>query len=162
MNIYIHMLVEAVKSLVQAFVISRIDYCNAILFGLPAIHVNRLQRVQNAAARLLTNTPRYSHIIPVMINLHWLSVKFRIIFKVNLLTFKALHGLAPAYFSDLISFKGDSNYNLRSNFSNLLAHPAIRSAKTTGDRAFSVAAQFLWNSLPESLRTVSSVNIFKD
>ena len=53
---YIHMLVEAVKSLVQAFVISRIDYCNAILYGLPAIHVNRLQRVQNAAARLLTNT----------------------------------------------------------------------------------------------------------
>ena len=57
--------------------------------------------------------------------------------------------------------KGDSNYNLRSNFSNLLARPAIRSAKTTGDRAFSVAAPFLWNSLPESLRTVSSVNIFK-
>ena len=112
---------EAAKSLVQAFVISRIDYCNAILYGLPAIHVNRLQRVQNAAARLLTNTPRYSHITPVMINLHWLPVKFRIIFKVNLLTFKALHGLAPAYLSDIISFKGDSNYNLRSNFSNLLA-----------------------------------------
>ena len=107
---------EAAKSLVQAFVISRIDYCNAILYGLPAIHVNRLQRVQNAAARLLTNTPRYSQITPVMINLHWLPVKFRIIFKV-----KALHGLAPAYLSDIISFKGDSNYNLRSIFSNLLA-----------------------------------------
>ena len=149
---------EAAKSLVQSFVISRIDHCNAILYGLPAIHVNRLQRVQNAAARLLTNTPRYSHITPVI---HWLPVKFRIIFKVNLLTFKALHGLAPAYLSDIVSFKGDSNYNLRSNFSNLLARPAIRSAKTTGDRAFSVAAPFLWNSLPESLRAVSSVNIFK-
>ena len=103
---------EAAKSLVQAFVISRIDYCNAILYGLSAIHVNRLQRVQNAATRLLTNTPRYSHITPVMINLHWLPVKFRIIFKVNLLTFKALHGLAPAYLSDIISFKGDCNYNL--------------------------------------------------
>ena len=144
----------------QAFVISRIDYCNAILYGLPAIHVNRLQRVQNAAARLLTNTPLYSHITPVMINLHWLPVKFRIIFKVNLLTFKALHGLAPAYLSD-ISFKGDSNHNLRSNFSNLLARPVIRSAKTTGDRVFSVAAPFLWNSLPENLGAISSVNIFK-
>ena len=129
---------------------------------MPAIHVNRLQRVQNAAARLLTNTPRYSHITPVMINLHWLPVKFRIIFKVNLLTFKALHGLAPAYLSDIMLFKGDSNYNLRSNFSYLLARPAIRSAKTTGDRAFSVAAPFLWNSLPESLTAVSSVNIFKN
>ena len=66
------------------------------------------------------------------------------------MTFKALHGLAPAYLSNNISFKGNSN--LRSKyFSNLLARPAIRSAKTTGDRASSVAAPFLWNSLPESL-----------
>ena len=77
------------------------------------------------------------------------------------MTFKALHGLAPAYVSNIISFKGNSNYNLRLNFSNLLARPPIRFAKTTGDRAFSVAAPFLWNSLPESLRAVSSVNIFK-
>ena len=61
---------EAAKSLVQAFVISRIDYCNAVLYGLPAILVHRLQRVQNAAARLLTNTPRYSHITPVMVILY--------------------------------------------------------------------------------------------
>ena len=125
------------------------------------LYVNRVQRIQNAAARLLTKTPRYSHITPVMINLHWLPVKFKIIFKVKLLTFNALHGLAPAYLSDIISIKGDSNYNLRSNFSNLLALPAIRSAKTTGDRAFSVAAPFLWNSQLESLRAVSSVNILK-
>ena len=77
------------------------------------------------------------------------------------MTFKALHGLAPAYLSNIIAFKGNSNYNLRSNFSNLLAHPAIRSAKTTGDRAFSVAAPFLWNSLLESLKALSSLHIFK-
>ena len=77
------------------------------------------------------------------------------------MTFKALHCLAPVYLSDIISFKGDSNYNLRSNFSNLFARPAIRSAKTTGERAFSVAAPFLWNSLLESLRAVSNVNILK-
>ena len=89
-----------------------------------------------------------------MINLHWLPVKFRFIFKVNLLTFKALHGLAPTYLSDITSFKGDSNHNLRSNFSNLLVIYLFY-------RAFSVAAPFLWNSLPESPRVVSSVNIFK-
>ena len=129
---------EAAKPIVRAFVTSRIDYCNAILYGLPAVHVNRLQRVQNAAARLLTNTPRYSHIAPVKINLHWLPVKFRIIFKVNLMTFKVLHCLAPAYLSDIISvsFKGNSNYNLRSNFSNLLTRPAIRSAKTAEAELF--------------------------
>ena len=77
------------------------------------------------------------------------------------MTFKALHGLAPASLSTFISFKGNSSYNLRSNFSHLLARLAIRSAKTTGDIAFSVAAPIIWNSLPESLRPVISVNIFK-
>ena len=103
-----YLLFEAAKSLVQAFVISKIDYCNAILYGLPAVHVNRLQRVQNAVARLLTNIPRYAHITPMMINLHWLAVKFRIIFKVNLMTFKALHGLAPAYLRDIMSSNTNS------------------------------------------------------
>ena len=92
----------------QAFVISKINYCNEILYGLPAVHVNRLQLVQNAVARLLTNTPRYAHITPMMINLHWLPVKFRMIFKVNLVTFKALHGLAPAYLREIMSFNTDS------------------------------------------------------
>ena len=87
-------------------------------------------------AWLLTNTPRYSHITPVMLNLHWLPVTFMIILKANLMTFKAIHGLAPVYLSNITSFKGNSTYNLRSNFSNLLARPAIRSAKTTGDRVF--------------------------
>ena len=84
---------EAAKTLVQALVIRRIDYCNSILYGLPSIHIHKLQCVQNVAARLLTNTPHYAHITPVMIELHWLPVKFRIILKFNLTTFQALHGI---------------------------------------------------------------------
>ena len=151
---------EAAKTLLQALVISRMDYCNSLLYGLPAIHIHKLQRVQNAAARLLTNTPRYAHITPVMIELHWLPVKFRIIFKFNLTIFKALHGLAPAYLSNLLSFK-HSNYNLRSNNNNTLARPAVKSAKTSGDRAFLVAAPVLWNALPPSLRAIDNIIIFK-
>ena len=63
---------EVAITLIQARVKSRIDYCNAILYGLPATHIRKLQRVQNAAARLLTNTARYSHITPFMIDHHWL------------------------------------------------------------------------------------------
>ena len=66
---------EAAKTLVQALVISRLDYYNSVLYGIPAIHTNKLKRVQNAAARLFTNTPHYSHITPVMVDLHWLPVK---------------------------------------------------------------------------------------
>ena len=127
---------KAAKTLVQAMVISRIDYCNAILYGSLAIHIRKLQRVQNAAARLLANTARFSHITPVILDLHWLPVEFRIIFKMILMTFKALHGLAPPYLSDMLSYKAHLRYNLRCNDSNMLVRPAIRSARTTGDRAF--------------------------
>ena len=82
-----------------------------------------------------------------MIDLHWLPVEVRIIFKMILMTFKALHGLGPLYLSDMLSYKVHLRYNLRYNDSNMLVRPAIRSARTTGDRAFSVAAPALWNTL---------------
>lgn len=87
------------------------------------------------------------HITPVMVDLHWLPVKFRIIFKLILFTFKAVHGLATAYITSLLSPK-QSSYNLRSVGNHTLARPKIKSAKTTGDRAFAVAVPVLWNALP--------------
>ena len=110
---------EAAKTLNQALVISRLDYCISVPYGIPAIQTNKLQRVQNAAARLLTNTPRYSNITPVMVDLHWLPVKFRIILKVILSTFKAVHGIAPSYITSLLSLK-QSKYNVRSVDNNVL------------------------------------------
>lgn len=151
---------EAAKTLIHALVISRLDYCNSVLYGTPAIYTNKLQRVQNAAARLLTNTPCCAHLTPVMIDLHWLPVKFRI-FKVILFTFKAVHGLAPAYISSLLSPK-QSSYNRRSIGNHTLARPKIKSAKTNGDRAFAVAAPaVLWNALPPNLRNIGSITLFK-
>ena len=73
---------ESARTLVHAFIIGRIDYCNSLLFGLPSVHLLKLQRLQNAAARLISNVPRYSHITPVLCSLHWLPVKFRIDFKI--------------------------------------------------------------------------------
>ena len=102
----------ATQSLVHALIIGRIDYCNSMLCGLPAKHIAKLQRVQNSAARLVFNIPRYSHITPVLISLHWLPVKFRIDFKVILITFKVLHGIAPDYLRSLINVKENRIYNL--------------------------------------------------
>ena len=134
---------------------------SSIAYGLRAIHIGKLQHVQNAVARLLANTARYSHITLVMIDLHWLPVEFRIILKMILMTFKALHGVAPPYLSDMLSYKSHLRYNLRCNDSNMLVRPAIRSARTTGDRAFSVAVPALWNTLLPSLRAEDNMNIFK-
>ena len=77
--------------------------------------LQKLQRVQNTAARLICNISRFDHITPVLVDLHWLPVKFRIDFKILLITYKAIHGLAPEYILDLISVRHPSHYNLRSN-----------------------------------------------
>ena len=128
---------ESARTLVHAFIIGRIDYCNSLLFGLPSVHLLKLQRLQNAAARLISNVPRYSHITPVLCSLHWLPVKFRIDFKILLFTFKAIYGHAPGYLIDLIAIKEQPRYNLRSASGLILKYPSLKLKKTLGDRAFS-------------------------
>ena len=151
---------EATATLVHAFITSRTDYCNSLLYGLPDNQLVKIQRVLNAAARLVCNAPRFCHITPIMRDLHWLPIRARINFKVLLLTFKALHGLAPQYLQSLISIK-TSCYNLRGSKTLLLAMPSVKSKATLWDRAFAVAAPSLWNSLPSELRSITCVNSFK-
>jgi hypothetical protein len=91
------------------------------LYGLPAYQIAKLQRVQNAAARLVYMVPKFAHISPYLMELHWLPVKFRIEFKVLTLTFQAIHGLAPKYLCELIRIKEQSNYHLRSSEEIILA-----------------------------------------
>ncbi len=91
------------ETLIHAFMTSRLDYCNALLGGCSARLINKLQMVQNAAARVLTRTRKYDHISPVLSTLHWLPTKHRIDFKILLITYKALNGLAPQYLSELLS-----------------------------------------------------------
>ena len=107
---------DSLVTLIHAFITNRLDYCNSLLYGLPTSELAKLQRVHNAAARLVSNTHKFNHISPVLCQLHWLPVKFRVDFKILLLTFKALHGLAPKYISDLVIVKlKASTYCLRSN-----------------------------------------------
>jgi hypothetical protein len=90
---------DTVQILINAFVTSRLDYCNSLLYGLPANQLYKIQRVQNAAARLICNISRYHHIAPVLYKLQWLPVKYRIDFKILLIAYKAINGLSPDYIS---------------------------------------------------------------
>ena len=153
---------ENTQVLVNAFVTSRLDYCNSVLYGLPTTELQKLQRVENAAARLICNVSRFDHISPTLKMLHWLPVKYRIDFKILLITYKAIHGLAPAYLSELITLKTVSRYSLRSSGEVLLQPPRIKTLRTLGDRSFTVAAPALWNSLPNAVRCAQSVQSFKD
>ena len=107
------------------------------------------ERIQTSAARLLTRTKKHDHITPVLPSLHWLPVCFRIDFKILLITFKALNGLAPSYITDL-SVPYTPGRALCSSGRGLLSVPQAR-LKTKGDRTFAVRAQRLW-SLPEGIR----------
>ena len=124
---------ESTEMLVHAFITSRVDCGNSLLYGLPNYQLNKLQRVLNASARLVCNALKFCHISLLLRGLHWLLVKARIQFKILLITFKAIHGLAPKYLRDLLTFKS-SLCNLRSLGSILLSMPAVRS-KTLGDSA---------------------------
>ena len=152
--------IESTKTLVHAFVTSHLDYCNSLLFGIPQYQTKRLQRVLNAAARITCFTPRCSHITPVIMHLHWLPIKFRVEFKITLLVYKALNGMAPDYIADLLLEKPDCSYQLRSNDQRLLFIPKTR-AKTLGNRAFAHAGPSTWNKLPYNIRNSKSIDNFK-
>ena len=152
---------EATETLVHALIMGRVDYCNCLLFGLPSIHLSKLQRVQNSAARLVCSISRYEHITPVLFSLHWLPVYYRIHFKILLFTFKAIHGMAPEYICSMIKIKQGGRYNLRSNTEIFLQPPFRLTKKTLGDRAFVSAAPNLWNKLPIGIRRQDDFITFK-
>ncbi len=131
----------------------------ALLGGCSARLINKLQMVQNAAARVLTRTRKYDHISPVLSTLHWLPTKHRIDFKILLITYKALNGLAPQYLSELLSHYSPSR-PLRSQNSGHLIIPRI-SKSTAGSRSFSYLAPKLWNNLPNTVREADTLCQFK-
>jgi len=142
---------ECAKTLVQAFISSRLHYCNALFYGISDSLFRRLQSIQNEAARFLTGVSRRDHISPVLRSLHWLPVKQRVDYKLATLVYKSLQGQAPSYLVDDCQLIADSGRRqLRSAHANVLSVP--RRNTRLGDRSFSVAGPRIWNSPPASLR----------
>ncbi len=152
-----HLIQEAAVTLIHVHVTSRVDYCNALLYDLSyKILYKKPKMLQQGFLQVQINLNTFT---PVLNNLHWLPVKFRIHFKILLLTFKTYHGLAPSDLCDLIDKKLPT-YSLRNYDDFQLVEPRTK-LKTYGDRAFSKAAPFLWNPLPIDILRSPNVACFK-
>ena len=145
--------------IVQAPVISRLDYCNSLLCGLPTILIKRLQRVQNAAAGMIAKAGRRDHNSPILYKLHWLLVEFRIKYKILLLTYRALHGLAQPYITELL-VPYTPTRTLRSSTEQLFVVQKYR-LENFDARSFETAAPALWNSLGSQIRLQKTLTSFR-
>ena len=150
------------KLLIHALVTSRLDYCNSILCGCNQSILQRLQFLQNYAARLVYRIPKFCHITPYLKDLHWLPVQARIQFKLLSIVFKCIHGTGPHYLLELLC-RRTMRPGLRSAYSFKLYSPRTqsRAERSTADRAFSISGPKLWNQLPASIQNNCSLDVFK-
>ena len=149
---------SAATALANSLVSSKLDYCNSLYSGISQANLNKLQRIQNSLARVITNTSKYQHITPTLKKLHWLPIKQRIEYKLCLLTYKTLTNQQPTYLYNSLSFPSHS-VSTRSSDSLVLSIPYVRSS--LGKRAFSVIGPRLWNSLPPDTRNSNSLPVFR-
>ena len=147
------------ETLVHAFITSRLDYSNGLLTGLPAYQLQRLQHVQNVAARLIMSANWSTPSSELLYNLHWLPIAERIRFKILLTTYRCVNHHAPAYLQELVTPYRPGRA-LRSADQHLLAVPRSKTVRY-GKRAFSFIAPIEWNALPCDMRSITSLSKFK-
>ncbi len=150
---------HATQLLVQALVLSRFDYCNALLAGLPAGSIKPLQLIQNAAARLVFNELKRTHVTPLFINLHWLPIAACIKFKALMFAYITTSGSAPLYLNSLLQTYMPSR-SLRSASERCITVPSQGGTKSLS-LTYSLTVHIWWNDLPNSIRAAESLPIFK-
>ena len=151
---------NAVKTLVCSFILSRLDYCNSLLYGISKQQLNRLQRIQNHAARLVLRKSKHNDSFSLLKQLHWLPVEARINYKIAVTVYQCLNNQNfPQYLTDILVPYTPSR-SLRSSNTNRLYTPRVH-LKTYGERAFSYSGPVIWNSLPENLKQAKTIDCFK-
>ena len=149
---------DMAKTVACALVNSRIDYANSVLYGTSAYNISKLQRVQNSLARVVAQAKRRDHIHPILQDLHWLPIKYRIDYKVATLTYEIKATENPVYLLPSINDYIPTR-QLRSSSQLLLSKPAVRTQ--TARRAFSQAASSVWNDLPADIRSSENYKQFR-
>ena len=150
---------DSTKTLVSAFVLSRLDYCNSLLSGCPKHLLEKLQKVQNSAARLVLKAHKRDRVLPLLRILHWLPIQARIEYKLSTLCHSFFSDTAPVYLSDLLFVYSPSRQLRSSSDSRNLGIPHIKT-KTFRHRSSSHAVPSVRNFLPHDIRRTQSVTAF--
>jgi hypothetical protein len=152
---------ELVTQLVHSFVLSRLDYGNSVLAGLPKSSIMPLQRVQNAAARLILDLRMSDHVTPALWQLHWLPVALRVDYKLCTMMHSIHTGQCPTYLANMVRTVavGSARSGLRS--ANTANYQMPRCHTAIGERAFSYAGPFAWNALPSAIHNITDPKLFR-
>ena len=136
--------VNATKTLLSAFVLSKLDYCNSLLCGSPQFILDKLQRVQNSTARLVKKSRKCDHVQPLPRSLHWLPVHSRIDYKISTLCFNSVTNCSPFYIALLLSVYTPARHLRSSSDTRTFCIPSVKT-KSFGQRAFSFTDPTQWN-----------------
>ena len=146
---------EATEALVHAFVISKLDAYNSILAGIPSFQIQKLQKIQNAAVKLVVQAPKFDSATKIRKELHWLPIPHRIQYKLLLLTYKSLHGQGPQYLSDQLEPYTSRQPSCLAKDGGALTLKVHRTKYSKyGDHAFAVTTPVYWNNLPGYIRNI--------
>ena len=146
--------VDTAALLANSMISSRLDYCNSPLYGVSKYNVNKLQKIQNALSRIVFRLDRTSHVTPFLQKLHWLPITYCILFKYNLITFKAIKLSQPIYLSSLIKTSCLAR-------GNRLSLSSVSHKKAIGRRGLAMASPTEWNRLPQSVRSQQTITGFR-
>ena len=152
--------IETTKTLVQALVLSCLDYCNSMLLGIPNYNINKLQCVQNMSARIILQLSQRSRITNHLADLHWLKVPYRIEYKIATLMFKCIHDSAPKYLTELIIVDQLHDHSLQSRESGRIHATVSRTSIVHESSSHSMGPR-IWNNLPEAVIRATNFNTFK-
>ena len=149
--------IDTIWTLIQGLTLSRLDCCNGTLAGMSRKNMEKLQRIQNMSCHIMQCLQKYNHILRPLKDLHWVKVLLRIDFKLAILMFKCMQGIAPSYLVDLVLTP--QNCPLRS--ASLALLPSIRCTTSRCHKwAFSSVGPRLWNSLLRYIHDKNSIEHF--